>query len=44
MFPVSVCLGIEPKRFVEDETQRKRLVRSRRIRAPGLQFSVKANK
>src|SRR5690349_18351319 len=25
MFPVSVCLRIESKRFVEEETQRKRL-------------------
>jgi hypothetical protein len=25
MFPVSVCLGIESKRFAEEETQRKRL-------------------
>jgi len=25
MFPVSVCLCIESKRFVEEETQRKRL-------------------
>ncbi len=27
MFPVSVCLRIESKRFVEEETQRKRMVR-----------------
>jgi hypothetical protein len=25
MFPVSVCLRIESKRFAEEETQRKRL-------------------
>jgi len=25
MFPVNVCFRIEPKRFVEEETQRKRL-------------------
>jgi hypothetical protein len=28
MFPVNVCLRIESKRFVEEETQRKRLERS----------------
>jgi hypothetical protein len=25
MFPVSVCFGIESERFVEEETERKRL-------------------
>ena len=31
MFPVSVCLRIESKRFVEEETQRKRLASMLRL-------------
>jgi hypothetical protein len=38
MFPVSVCLRIESKRFVEEETQRKRLGPIGRIRLPDLPF------
>jgi hypothetical protein len=44
MFPVSVCLRIESKRFVEEETQRKRLVRSRTDPVPDLPFSGGATK
>jgi len=45
MFPVSVCLRIESKRFVEEETQRKRLGSpAGRIRLPDLPFSGGATK
>jgi hypothetical protein len=38
MFPVSVCFGIESERFVEEETQRKRLLRRAGTRARNLPF------
>jgi hypothetical protein len=39
MFPVSVWLRIESKRFVEEETQRKRLgCAVGRMRVPSLRF------
>ncbi len=45
MFPVSVCLRIESKRFVEEEMQRKRLdSHAGRIRVPDLRFSGGATK
>jgi hypothetical protein len=34
MFPVNVCSRIESKRFVEEETQRKRPVRGDRDMVP----------
>jgi len=45
IFPVSVCLRIESKRFVEEETQRKRLGSEvGRIRVGDLPFSGVATK